>query len=604
MNFDNKWNSWISSCFDSAQLSVLLNGCPTEYFFMEKGVHQGDPISPMLFVLAVESLRAIFDKSCNMGMLSGIRIDVLVEDLSILQFADDTLLFLPCDLRMIEILLRILRCFEFISGLKINYQKSSIIGINVDAVTISQASDILKCKIDELPITYLGLPLSDRAVGSKLWNPVISNFSVQLSTWRGNLLSPTGRLTLIKSVLCSISVYFLCTFRIPQSVVVSLERIISRFLWTGNSNSKGFSKVAWPDVCIPYSSGGLNITPLHIKNQCLLMKWIWKLIASDRNLIWFAVICSSYSFISGFDIESVNSIHLSHIWKGIIISCVKNSDLWNCFKEAAVMVLGDGNNIRFWQDKWTSAPLNLSFPDLFLLCRNKEATVSAVYNSCIWKEKVPPLIQFFVWLLARDRISSKDNLVRRRCNVSWVAPGTLDNFFIQWVSIPNGRHRKLWKLFWFYGVWHLWKARNRRLFDEETVDATSLIYLTIYKAVEFHRTQDHVWDQTGPDLESRWAWKRVLKFGPKSGRSGKRIWDLAKEEHGTGSECWRRQDKAAAAPVHCGSAVGCSGRVGSSSTAVMGFCFAPFSLVPVSYVAQLADAAYYWHDRLCMFLHK
>ncbi|XP_055960165.1 uncharacterized protein LOC130014981 [Mercurialis annua] len=68
MNFDSKWIIWISACFESAQLYVLLNGFPSDNFFMENGVRQGDPISPMLFVLAVESLIAIFAKACALGL--------------------------------------------------------------------------------------------------------------------------------------------------------------------------------------------------------------------------------------------------------------------------------------------------------------------------------------------------------------------------------------------------------------------------------------------------------------------------------------------------------------------------------------------------------
>ncbi|XP_050207292.1 uncharacterized protein LOC126656731 [Mercurialis annua] len=532
MNFNSKWISWISACFDSAQLSVLLNGCPTDNFFMEKGVRQGDPISPMLFVLAVECLRAIFAKACALGLLSGIHVDGLIDDLFILQFAADTLLFITCDLMMVESLLRILRWFELIiSGLKINYQKSSIICINVDANSHSRASAILNCKIEKLPITYLGLPLFDRAVGSKLWDPVISNFSVQLSIWRGNLLSPAGRLTLIKSVLCSLPVYFLCTFRIPQSVVVSLERIIRRFLWAGNSNIKGFSKVAWPDVCVPYSSGGLSITPLRTKNYCLFLKWIWKLMSPDKNPNWFSVVLSSSSIISWIDLDSVNVLRLSHIWK----------------------------------HNWLAAgPLNRSFPDLFLLSRSKDVMVSAIFHNDLqqftgfsWfrrlrvgeQHRLSDLVQqlpqasallispdmpvwagsflsaasdlegnysasdsVFVWLLVRDRISSKATLAWRgilhsdlsscsvcseeetgihivlhcnfawnfwsillsKCIVSWVFPGSLDDFYSQW-------------------------ARNNRVFKEGSQDVISLLYLSVSKAVEFHKSQNRGFPYTGND---------------------------------------------------------------------------------------------------------
>ncbi|XP_050232969.1 uncharacterized protein LOC126681474 [Mercurialis annua] len=515
MNFDTKWMSWISSFFDSAQLSILLNGCPTENFFMDK---------------AVESLKAIFSKAASLGLLSGIHVEELEVDISILQFIDGTLLFVPNDLTMIENLLRILRCFELISGLKINYHKSSITGLNVDEFSLDKASDILHCKIEELPITYLGLPLSERAVGVKMWDPVISIFSSQLSTWRGNLLSPAGRLTLIKSVLCSLPVYYLCTFRNPQAVANSLERIMRRFLWSGDTNRRGFSKVAWSDVCVPFSSKGLNITPLRFKNQCLLMKWMWKLLVCDRSSIWFHVISNSSSINYWFDLEKSKVQHYSHLWKGIFYPCVSDQNIWSCFFGSVTMILGKGNDIRFWEDCWLSAPLKILYPDLYNLCRNKDAVVALIFDaqqqcfmnfswarrlrvgeqqqltsliqqlpiiqslhhypdkaawrrnklftaaslrevynrSCsnyhlnssffmprFWKEILPHLIQFFTWLLARDRISSNVTLVKR---------GVLDVTFSSCLFCSKDEsgihivlhchfawHLYLWRIFSFIG---------------------------------------------------------------------------------------------------------------------------------------------------------
>ncbi|XP_050233112.1 uncharacterized protein LOC126681609 [Mercurialis annua] len=227
--FDTISWQFIIQTLQRMNFEILLNGCPTENLFMGKGVCQGDPISPMLFVLVVENLRAIFSKACNLGLLSGVHIDTLEDTVSILQFADDTLLFVPNDLNMIKNLLRILR-------------------------------------IEELPISYLGLPLSERAIGAKSWDPVVSNFSSQLSSWR---------------IRC-----------------INLERIMRRFLWNARTDSAGFSKVAWIDVCVPTSLGGLNIMPLRIKNQFLLLKWLWKLMNSDRNSLWFNVVTCSSEFTS------------------------------------------------------------------------------------------------------------------------------------------------------------------------------------------------------------------------------------------------------------------------------------------------------------------
>ncbi|XP_050211912.1 uncharacterized protein LOC126662068 [Mercurialis annua] len=441
MNFSTTWIKWIASFFDSAQLSVLINGSPSQNFKMERGVRQGDPLSPMLFVLAVEGHKAMLSKAVEINLIDGILVDGYSEPVSILQFANDTLLFLPNDLEMVNNLLRILRCFELVSGLQINFQKSAIIGIYVDNTSLESASSILGCKIDSLPITYLGLPSSLKPVKENLWNPVVCNFSSRLATWKCNLLSPAGRLILIKSVLSSLPVYFLGSLRIPQSVVQNLERLMRRFLWSGNVQSSGFSKVAWKDVCIPFEGGRLGITPLRIKNQSLLTKWIWKIMTVTRSSLWFMVVTCSNGFSRWFELQMADSRHLSHIWRDIFVVCIRNqfslvSKVFNSSQRAFAfnwrrrLRVGEAAQLEDLQQLLSGIVPSSLIQDQFFWLGNQiyspASMVKALSSSSIlsssarltksgyfWRFKIPPRILFFMWLLCRDRISSNMILVRR-----------------------------------------------------------------------------------------------------------------------------------------------------------------------------------------------
>ncbi|XP_050217765.1 uncharacterized protein LOC126668619 [Mercurialis annua] len=340
MNFPKTWIDWISSLFLSSQLSVLVNGSPTQNFFMGKGVRQGDLLSPMLFVLAAEGLKAMIDKAISLALLDGVHIDGYSEPASILQFADDTLIFVPKDLSMIENLLRILRCFELVSGLQINFKKSSILGVNVDETSLQSAACILNCPIDSFPIMYLGLPLALRPVKAALWKPVVSNFNAQLASWKGNLLSPAGRLILVKSVSSSLPVYYMCSFYIPRSVMVLLDRCMKRFLWCGSSDGKGLCKVSW---------------------------------SKERN----------YS-------------SLSHSWRGIFKACVKDSSQWDSFSSAVIFRVGSGETIKFWDDMWLGNQcLKDRFPFLYRNGRYKQHRVTdflgsraAVFPPSSWNRRL------------------------------------------------------------------------------------------------------------------------------------------------------------------------------------------------------------------------
>ncbi|XP_050211808.1 uncharacterized protein LOC126661967 [Mercurialis annua] len=382
MNFDGTWINRISSLFSSSQLSVLVNGSPSDNFFMEKGVRQGDPISPLLFVIAIEDLRAIFSEATSRGLIDGIQIEGCINQVSLLQFADDTLVFIPYDLEKLMNLRRILHCFELISGLEINFQKSSITGINIDDYSLSLAADILSCKMQDFSITYLGLPLSIKKLNMKQWDPVIHNFSTQLSSWRGSLLSSAGRLILIKLVLSSLPVYYMCSLFAPASVINCLEKYMRKFLWNGTIEGRYFSKVAWRNVCSPFVDDGLNTIPLRMKNRCLLFKWIWKIMTAPRNSMWFSVVSSSCGISFSFELELEDSLCLSPLWKGITTCCLSHTDSWNIFKYNVSVALGNGNGLRFWSDKWISdVVLSSSFPSLFRLSRNSNSTVQQIMGS-------------------------------------------------------------------------------------------------------------------------------------------------------------------------------------------------------------------------------
>jgi hypothetical protein len=96
---------------------------------MEKGLRQGDPLSPFLFNMVVEILSCMFCKAKQLGMVKGAVFGDGVVQISHLQFVDDTILFLEPKVEYIRNAKRILRCFELISGLKINFHKSCLVRI-------------------------------------------------------------------------------------------------------------------------------------------------------------------------------------------------------------------------------------------------------------------------------------------------------------------------------------------------------------------------------------------------------------------------------------------------------------------------------------------
>lgn len=140
---EKNWIQWIKMIISTAKQSVLVNGSPTREFLMERGLPQGDPISPSLFIIVTQVLHVLIEKAKEIGLIKGIRIGSIL-NFTHLQFADDTVLFLEDAWSSIKGIKIVLTIFEILSGLKVNYQKSFLYTHN-DLVQCW--AEWLQCKI-------------------------------------------------------------------------------------------------------------------------------------------------------------------------------------------------------------------------------------------------------------------------------------------------------------------------------------------------------------------------------------------------------------------------------------------------------------------------
>jgi hypothetical protein len=261
---------------------------------------------------------------------------------------------------------------ELISGLKVNFHKSELIGINVEDTWLKEAAAVLNCKVGSLPFNYLGLPIGADPRKARTWEPVINSLRKRLLSWKNQALSMGGRLVLLKSVLTALPIYFLSFFKAPSGIISLIESLFKSFLWGGSAEAKKVHWVKWEKISKSKERGGLGVRDLRAFNIALLGKWWWR-IRNEKESLWYKVLEQKY----GVNLEE--RITCNSPWYRDLISIKKYQGRGGVdwFEENIRREVGDGKNTSFWKDPWVDGDtLCNHFRRLFDLSLDKEVKVA------------------------------------------------------------------------------------------------------------------------------------------------------------------------------------------------------------------------------------
>nr|GEV43027.1 RNA-directed DNA polymerase, eukaryota, reverse transcriptase zinc-binding domain protein [Tanacetum cinerariifolium] len=352
--FGDKWRKWIQSCLRSSRGSIILNGSPTKEFQFYKGLKQEEA-----------------------GMFKGIKLDSSTS-VSHLFYADDAVFVGQwCDSN-INTLVSVLECFNKASGLRINMSKSKLMVINVDNARIKGAALKLGCLSFSTPFSFIGTTVGGSMCRIQTWENVVQRVKNRLSKWKMKMLSISGRLTLLKSVLESMPIFHMSIFKAPLGVLPKLESIRSHFFNGHSLDSNKASWVKWKSVLASKDNGGLGVSSLYALNRALMFKWIWRFHTHDLSL-WVKVIKAVYGTDGNMD--SLGNFGYKTSWLNIVQEVnslkMKDIDLYShmCFN------LGNGEKARFWDQRWVEGDvLKIRFLRIYALERSKDITVGLKLN--------------------------------------------------------------------------------------------------------------------------------------------------------------------------------------------------------------------------------
>jgi hypothetical protein len=159
MGFDHKWVRLIMMCVTTTSYEVLMNGSPTGKIFPTRGIRQGDPISPYLFLICADALSSLLTTANIGGTLQGVPTSRRGPRINHLFFADDSLIFCKANLLHWRRLTAILRTYEVASGQKLNQEKTSIFfSRNTSEIRRQEILEVSGIPVTQRYDKYLGLP--------------------------------------------------------------------------------------------------------------------------------------------------------------------------------------------------------------------------------------------------------------------------------------------------------------------------------------------------------------------------------------------------------------------------------------------------------------
>jgi hypothetical protein len=149
----------------------------------------------------------------------------------------------------------ILLCFENMSGLGINFHKSEVMLLGGDVAEGTRIANMLNCRRGTFPFTYLGLPVSDRALLASDWGPLTNKVAKRADPWMGKLMSSAARLTLINACLSSLPLHAMAVTLLGEGVHGLFDKARSRFYWKANGTKRKYHWVRWSAMCKPKCLG-------------------------------------------------------------------------------------------------------------------------------------------------------------------------------------------------------------------------------------------------------------------------------------------------------------------------------------------------------------
>ncbi|XP_062110392.1 uncharacterized protein LOC133822162 [Humulus lupulus] len=482
--FPMKFIGWVMNCIRNTTYSLLINGRVQSSFKGEKGLRQGDPMSPLLFVLIMEYMTRSLQLAARSPLF---RFHPMCKSLKLVNlcFADDIILFCKGSLATVSVLKDTLGKFSEASGLSINAKKSHIYFGGVSAADRREITQVIQLPEDNFPLHYLGVPMRPTKWKHVDCEIIVHKMRTKLFLWSSKHLSYAGRLLLIHIVLFGLRNYWMNVFILPQSIIKEVDKLCRLFLWGASVTRSKLHLASWQQVCLPKAYGGLGHRDGASWNRALLAKYVWAVTTKQDTL---RVKWVQHVYLKGVNFWNyVLKQDSSWYWWKIC-------HLGNRFNEGEVIAAGFSG--KFKSSKLYNSSLNQQL---------------VAYKNVVWCQTILPKHRFLLWMVVNSYLLTRDNLAKSNillnssycpvcedqleshhhflfecclskrvfsCIFSWLGFQAWATKYLDWtVRLSVGKNDSLsiiLNMVLAAVVYHIWRNRNRCIFDGFSLTANCI----------------------------------------------------------------------------------------------------------------------------------
>ena len=269
MGFGSSFCRWVSLLYSNVSSAVLVNGFLSESFPVSRGVRQGCPLSPLLYVLVAESLACAIRSD---PQVDGFPLPRTRSSAKISQYADDTSVFVSSD-NSIRALFHLFQRYELASGAKLNQTKCH--GLLIGSWK-SRTSLPVTLQWSSSHIIALGCRIGNDGIIN--WEPLVKKLTNLITSWKHRSLSFQGRSLIVNVLGLSRFCYLASVGVMPKRVITNVNKLVFSYVW-----AKAYEPIRRSSLSLPPKEGGLGIVNIDHKISSLHALWMVRFLLQPKG---------------------------------------------------------------------------------------------------------------------------------------------------------------------------------------------------------------------------------------------------------------------------------------------------------------------------------